>query len=102
MKKKRISSQHPWVTQYGQSPIPERDLCIHMALRKPEASYPSQIHTTPQEPVYKSAILEKPMDSMFSDMPDLTDTPEKVLFPNYLYAPWMWTMPDTSTLTQIL
>ena len=69
--------------------ILERDLCIYMSLRKPETSYPSQIPTQLQEPVYKSATLEGPMDSMISDMPNLIDVPKEVLFQNYLDTPWV-------------
>ena len=71
--------------------IPERELCIHMALRKPETSHPSQIPSQLQEPVYESATLEEPMDSMISDMPDFINVPKQVLFWNYLCTPWMWT-----------
>ena len=80
--------QHPWMTQYGlRKSITERDLCIHMALRKPETSYPSQIPTQPQELIYESATLEEPMDSMISDMPNLIiDIPEEVLFQNCIYT----------------
>ena len=37
---------------WSEEPIPERDLYIHMALRKPEAGYSSQILTLLQEPIY--------------------------------------------------
>ena len=40
---------------WSKEPIPERDLCIHMALRKLETSDPSHIPTQSEEPVYKSA-----------------------------------------------
>ena len=50
-----------------------------------------------KEPVYESAILEEPMNSMISDMSNLTDIPEEVLFQNYLHALCMWThMNDAS------
>ena len=74
---------------WSKEPIPERDLCIHMAPGRPEASYPSQIPIKPQEPVYKSAILEEPMYKMFSDMSNLINIPKEVLFWSSLYAPWM-------------
>ena len=64
----------------SEEPIPERDLCIHMALRKPEASNPSLIPTQLQEPAYESATLEEPMDSMISDMPDLINIPKEMIF----------------------
>ena len=74
---------------WSEEPKQERDLCIYMAPRRPEASYPSQIPTKPQESAYKSPTLEELMDSMFSDMPDIIYIPEEVLFQNYLYAPWI-------------
>ena len=74
---------------WSEEPMPERDLCIHMAPRKPETSYPSQIPIKPQEPIYESATLEEPMDSMISDIPNLTDIPKEVFFQNYLYILWM-------------
>ena len=69
--------------------ILERDLCIYMAPRRPGASYPSQIPTQPQEPVYEPATLEELMDSMFSDMPNLVNISKEVFFQNWLYTPWM-------------
>ena len=81
---------------WSEEPIPERDLCIHMAPRWPEANYPSQMPTQLQEPVYESATLKESKDSLFSDMPNLINVPKEVFFQNYLYTPWMWTFPDTS------
>ena len=74
---------------WSKEPIKERDLCIHMAPRKPEISYPSQIHIQLQEPVYESATLEEPLESIIRDMPNLINIPKDMLFQNYLYAPWM-------------
>ena len=60
-----------------------------MALRRPKASYPPQMPTQSQEPVYRYASLKELMDSIFINMPNLTDAPKEVLFQNYLYAPLM-------------
>ena len=73
----------------SEEPILERDLFIHMALRRPEDSYPSQVPTQLQEHVYESVTLKEPMGSMFSDMPNLINVPKEMLFQNYLYTPWM-------------
>ena len=43
-----------------------------MAPERPEASYSSQIPTQPQELVYEPVALEEPMDSIFSDMTNLS------------------------------
>ena len=70
-------------------PIPDRDLCIHMAVGKSETSYPSQISTPSQEPINKSITQEEPMDSTESDIPDLIDILEDALFQHYLLLPWI-------------
>ena len=71
---------------WSEEPIPARHVCIYRALRKPEASFPFQIPTQSQYPVYESATLEELMESMFGYMQDLIDIPKEVLFQNYLYA----------------
>ena len=74
---------------WSEEPIPDRDLCIHMALRKSEISYPSQIPMPLQEPIYESITLAEPMNSTDSDIPNFINIPKEVFFQNYLYPPWM-------------
>ena len=59
--------------------IPERDLYIHMAPKKSEASYTTQTTAYPEGPYHEAAPREVPLDSMFGDRPNVTDIPKEVL-----------------------
>ena len=83
MKKKIISLQHPWLTWHvlrNQKEIYAYTWPWENQRLAILSKYPPNL----QEPVYKSAILEDPMDSMSCDMPDLIDVLKEVLFQNYL------------------
>ena len=60
-----------------------------MAPDKSETSYPSHIPTPSQESINDSITNAESMDSMDSDMLNLIDVPEEVLFQNYLLPSWM-------------
>ena len=79
----------PWITQYGPMNLHWKWICKYTWFQENQTSYPSQIPTQLQGPVYESATLEKPIDSVISDMLNLINDPKEVLFQNYLYAPWM-------------
>ena len=76
---------------WSKEPIPERYLWIHMAPDKPETSYPSQISMALQEPINEPVTWAELMDSMDSDIPNLIDVPEEVIFQDNILQPWMWT-----------
>ena len=77
--------------EWSEEPIPVRELCIQMALDKSETSHSSQIPTPLQETFSKPIPQEEPMDNTDSDMPNLINVPEEVLFQDYLSPPWIWT-----------
>ena len=71
---------------WSEEPVLERALYIHMAPKRPEASYSSQIPTQPQELVYEPVFPEELMEGMFSDMINIIDIPQQVLFESFLYC----------------
>ena len=66
-----------------QRPILDRELCIHMAPDKSETSYSSQLPTQLWELINEPIAWEKTIDDTDSDMPDLINVPEEVLFQDY-------------------
>ena len=69
-------------------PILDRDLSVNKAPDKSETSYHSQIYTQSQKPINDPITQEEPMDSKDSDVSNLIDVPEEILFQDYLLAPW--------------
>ena len=74
---------------WSKKPTLEKDLCIHMAPKRPDASYSSQTPIQPKESVCEPVAQEKPMEGMFSNMTNVIDVPQEVLFKSYFYASWM-------------
>ena len=79
------------MTWYGLRNLYQTAICAYTWHQENQRLVILLKYPTPlQEPIYKLVIQEEPIDSMISDMLNLIDVPNEVLFPDYVLESWVW------------